>query len=118
MSMCLSQVGTGPPPPAPDGAAARAPLRQALAAWQADARGPSKLCYMLDHQYTEVRIDIWRFVVEAIFSGCVCQRPAVHCAGASVHTGGLWLLYMHATCGLPYGQIHAALPPATQLRCS
>ena len=103
MSMCSPQVGIGPPPPAPDGAASSFPMRLALAAWQADARGPSKLCYMLEHQYTEVRIAIWRLLVEAIFSGCVCQRPAVHWAGPSVHRGGLWLLCMHAACGLHYG---------------
>lgn len=50
----LLHVGSGPPPAVPDAAAALAPLRRALQAWQADAGGPEKLCIMLDHQYTQV----------------------------------------------------------------
>ncbi|KAL4443372.1 hypothetical protein ABPG75_011109 [Micractinium tetrahymenae] len=55
----LLHVGDGPPPAAPDTAeldATLGTLRSALASWQADEAGPSKLCYVLEHEYTEAGI--------------------------------------------------------------
>lgn len=87
------QVGTGRPPAACDAAAAREPLRQAVAAWRADAHGPSKLCIMLEHQYTEAssmhqytEVDSM-LEVDLIRAQWLCQ--AVPHAGAPVHRGGL-----------------------------
>lgn len=55
----LLQVGEKPSPAAPDMSgldATLGALRSALAAWQADGKGPQKLCYVLEHQYTEAGI--------------------------------------------------------------
>ncbi|KAL4429213.1 hypothetical protein ABPG77_010192 [Micractinium sp. CCAP 211/92] len=55
----LLHVGEKPSPAAPDMSgldATLGALRSALAAWQADGKGPQKLCYVLEHQYTEAGI--------------------------------------------------------------
>ena len=50
------QVGGGPAPPPPDNSAALGALRGAVESWLGDAQGPQKLCYMLEHQYTQAGI--------------------------------------------------------------
>lgn len=78
-------MGAGPLPVVPDAAAARAPLRQAVAAWQADARGASKLCIMLEHQYTEVTGLFCSFY---FLIGCNVLRPSFALRWSITHQGG------------------------------
>ena len=52
-----AQVGEGPPPAVPDAnAGALGALRGVLGRWAADPSGPQKLCFMLEHEYTEAGI--------------------------------------------------------------
>lgn len=88
------QVGGGPLPAVPDGNALElSVLRGAVRDWQSDAGGPQKLCYMLEHQYTQAGITAGlpalkgkdRAAAQVGVRACVaCEQTCVYVRGRAL----------------------------------